>query len=281
MISKNPKHTLGWSVKLVFSIHLHSKEIDILYLIQRFFGVGNVTLNKDSATYQVIKLSDLACVMEHFNNYPLKTQKYADFLLFKKAFEIVNSKEHLTEAGLKKLISVRASLNKGLPERLKVAFPNITPVPRPTTPKTNLEWNKSELKHWMAGFVTGEGCFYIKTSKSKTHKLGINVGLQFIIVQNIRDAYLIESFVQFFGGGSFSVAEKSSMARFTVSKFSEIVDNIIPLFEEYPIQGAKAKDFEDFKQASALIKSKAHLNKEGLDKIQLIRSRMNFKRELQ
>ena len=133
----------------------------------------------------------------------------------------------------------------------------------------------------MAGFVTGEGCFYIKKSQSKTHKSGINLGLQFIIVQNIRDAYLIERFVQFFGGGSFSVAEKSSMARFTVSKFSEIVDNIIPLFEEYTIQGAKAKDFEDFKEASALIKSKAHLNKEGLDKIHLIRSRMNFKRELQ
>ena len=133
----------------------------------------------------------------------------------------------------------------------------------------------------MAGFVTGEGCFYIKASKSKTHKSGINVGLQMIIVQNIRDAYLIESFVQFFGGGSFSIAEKSSMARFTVSKFSQIVDNIIPFFEKYPIQGAKAKEFEDFKEASALIKSKAHLNKEGLDKILLIRSRMNFKRELQ
>jgi hypothetical protein len=133
----------------------------------------------------------------------------------------------------------------------------------------------------MAGFVTGEGCFYIKTSKSKTHKSGIDVGLQFIVVQNIRDAYLIESFLQFFGGGSFSVAEKSSIARFTVSKFSEIVENIIPFFEEYSIQGAKAKDFEDFKEASALIKSKDHLNKQGLDKILLIKSRMNFKRELQ
>ncbi len=281
MISKNPKHTLGWSVKLVFSIHLHSKEISILYLIQRFFGVGNVTLNKNSATYQVIKLSDLDHIIEHFDNYPLKTQKYADFLLFKKAFEVVNNKEHLTETGLTKLVSIRAPLNKGLPERLKVAFPNITPVPRPTTPKSTLEWNKSEFKHWMAGFFTGEGCFYIKASKSKTHKSGIGIGLQIIIVQNIRDAYLIESFVQFFGGGSFSIAEKSNIARFTVSKFSQIVDTIIPFFEEYPIQGEKAKDFEYFKEASALIKHKAHLSKEGLDKILSIRSRMNFKRELQ
>nr|YP_009262082.1 LAGLIDADG endonuclease [Chrysoporthe deuterocubensis]AMX22157.1 LAGLIDADG endonuclease [Chrysoporthe deuterocubensis] len=280
IISKNPRHTLGWSVKLVFNIHLHSKDLDLLYLIQRFFCVGNVTLHGDAAVYQVTKLSDLACIIEHFNNYPLKTQKYADFLLFKQAFDVIYSKEHLTKDGLIKLISLRACLNKGLPERLEVAFPNITPVLRPLVPKTTLESNKSEFNYWMAGFVTGEGCFFVKTSKSKTHKLGISVTLNFIIVQNIRDAFLMESFVDFFGCGSFSIAEKSGIARFTVSNFSKIVDVIIPIFEEYPVLGEKAKDFKDFKEVSVLIKSKAHLNSEGLNKILLIKSNMNFKREL-
>nr|YP_009722385.1 hypothetical protein [Morchella importuna]QGN66787.1 hypothetical protein [Morchella importuna] len=169
-------------------------------------------------------------------------------------------------------------MNKGLPERLEAAFPNITPVPRPQVPKPTLESNTPEVKHWMAGFVSGEGCFFIKTSKSKTHKLGMSVALNFLVVQNIRDANLLESFVQVFGCGSFSIIEKSGIGTFAVSNFSYIVDNIIPLFEEYPIFGAKAKDFEDFKEASVLIKSKAHLTKEGLDKILLIKSRMNFKR---
>jgi hypothetical protein len=130
----------------------------------------------------------------------------------------------------------------------------------------------------MAGFVTGEGCFFIKTSKSKTHKLGMSVALNFIVVQNIRDAYLLESFVQFFGCGSFSTVEKSGIGRFAVSNFSHVVEIVIPLFEEFAILGAKAKDFEDFKEAAELVKSKAHLNKEGLDKILLVKSRMNFKR---
>lgn len=279
IISKNPRHTLGWSVKLVFNLHLHSKDIEILYLIQRFFGVGNVTLHGFAALYQAVKLSDLACIIEHFNNYPLKTKKYADFLLFKKAFDIVKNKEHLTEAGLRKLLSIRASLNKGLSERLNVAFPGIIPVVRPQVPKPNLELNK-EVKHWMAGFVSGEGCFFIKTSKSKTHKLGMSVGLNFIVVQNIRDGYLMESFVQFFGCGSLTIAEKSGIARFAVSNFSQIVNIILPIFEEYPILGEKAKDLKDFKEISSLIKSKAHVNKEGLEKILLIKSRMNSKREL-
>lgn len=155
MIKRNKNKGTGWSVKIVFSINLHSKDLDSLYLIQRFFGVGSVTLHGDSAMFQVVKLSDLACVIEHFNNYPLKTQKYADFLLFKRAFDLVNNKEHLTEAGIRKLISIRASMNKGLPERLEAAFPDITPVPRPQVPKTTLESNTPEVKHWMAGFVSG------------------------------------------------------------------------------------------------------------------------------
>lgn len=106
----------------------------------------------------------------------------------------------------------------------------------------------------------------------------MSVSLNFLVVQNIRDASLLESFIQVFGCGSFSIVEKSGIGTFAVSNFSFIVENIIPLFEEYPILGAKAKDFEDFKEASVLIKSKAHLTKEGLDKIILIKSRMNFKR---
>lgn len=235
--------------------------------------------------YQAVRLSDLACIIEHFNNYPLKTQKYADFLLFKKAFDIVNNKEHLTKAGLLKLISIRASINKGLPERLEVAFPNITPVTRPEVPKPTLESQTNEIKHWIAGFVSGEGCFIIKVSKSKTHKLGKSVTLNFLVVQHSRDAYLLESFVQALGCGYFNLGsgskKNSDIGTFAVSNFNNIVDKIIPFFEEYPLLGIKTKDFEDFREASALIKSKAHLTKEGLDKILLIKSRMNFKRVIE
>lgn len=52
-ISKK-KYTLGWSVKLVFSIHLHYKDVDILYQIQRLFGIGSVTINRNTANYQVV-----------------------------------------------------------------------------------------------------------------------------------------------------------------------------------------------------------------------------------
>lgn len=228
--------------------------------------------------FQITKLGDFVFIIDHFKSYPLKTQKYADFLLFKKAFDIINDKKHLTIEGLHELISIRASLNKGLADRLKLAFPNIKPVVRPEIPIFSFKPNLSNINHWMAGFVSGEGCFFIHTSKSKTHKLGISVALNFFVVQNIRDSYLLASFAKIFGCGSFNIVEKSGIINFSVRNISDITDKIIPFFEEYNIQGVKAKDFNDFKEASVLMKSKLHLTKEGLDKILLIKSRMNFNR---
>jgi len=43
----------------------------------------------------------------------------------------MNKGEHLTIDGLYKILSIKASLNKGLPEALLASFPMITPVERP------------------------------------------------------------------------------------------------------------------------------------------------------
>jgi hypothetical protein len=41
------------------------------------------------------------------------------------------AKEHLTLEGLLKILSFKASINLGLPDKLKEYFPNIKPSPRP------------------------------------------------------------------------------------------------------------------------------------------------------
>lgn len=64
-------------------------------------------------------------IINFFNNYPLITQKLADYLLFKKAYELILNKQHLTIEGLKTLVAIKALVNKGLPEQLKLAFPKL------------------------------------------------------------------------------------------------------------------------------------------------------------
>ena len=73
--------------------------------------------------------------MSHFQQYPLITQKKADFVIFKRILEIVSSKGHLDneneEGGLQEIVNLRAALNLGLSDTIKAAFPNTIPVVRP------------------------------------------------------------------------------------------------------------------------------------------------------
>jgi len=60
----------------------------------------------------------------------LKSEKLADFMLFKLIIEKIQLKQHLSMEGVKDIVATRASLNKGLSDELKASFPNITPCPR-------------------------------------------------------------------------------------------------------------------------------------------------------
>lgn len=55
------------------------------------------------------------------------TKKNIDYILFKEALELIKTKKHLTNEAFSKIVSIRASMNKGLPESLKVAFPDVIP----------------------------------------------------------------------------------------------------------------------------------------------------------
>ena len=39
--------------------------------------------------------------------------------------------KHLTPEGLRKIVAIRAAMNRGLSEKLKLAFPDVVPVERP------------------------------------------------------------------------------------------------------------------------------------------------------
>ena len=283
IISKNDKQLSGWSVKLAFSIHLHKKDVSVLYLIQKFFDAGNITIYGNKAMYQVVKRTDILKIIKHFDTYTLKTKKYKDYLLFKQAFFLILDKKHLTKDGLLQIVSIRSSLNKGLPERLNTFFPNILPTELSKTLVVNTNTVPSmssvAMKYWFSGFVSGEGCFFVKISKSNTHSLGKSIALNFFVVQSKIDRDLLQLFSVILGCGSYSETNNSNVGTFSVWGYKNIIEYVIPFFEKYPVLGVKHHDFNDFKQVSLLIKDKAHLTKEGLDQIILIKNNMNRKRD--
>jgi hypothetical protein len=144
----------------------------------------------------VQSLSGLNVIVNHFERYPLLTKKCEDFKLFAQIITLMNKKEHLTLSGLHKIISLKASVNLGLPTLLKIAFPDITPAIRPKRTEEELLNSKID-PYWMVGFTAGEGCFSIKIAKSSTLKTGYQVQLRFNITQHSIDKIFMNSLINF------------------------------------------------------------------------------------
>ena len=275
-IDKRIKGRLGWAVKPSFQISLNSKDINLLLKLQEFFDCG-VIVNKNTrneSSFRVNSLQDLTnFIIPHFSNYPLLSQKAADFILFAKIVKLINNKVHLNEDGLQQLINLRASMNLGLSDLQKSKFPKYNPVARPII-------NSTEIPdpNWITGFTSGEGCFLLSIFKSNKNKIGHVVQLIFKITQHKRDKKLLELIAKFFNCGTvYSHSENAFV--FTVSNFANIIKIIIPLFKVHPIQGIKQLNFQDFCKVAIFIDKGEHLSQKGLDQILLIKDRMNTKRK--
>ena len=178
---KNNKRTLGWRVQSKFQIGLHKRDLSLLFQIQQFLGgIGSIYIHptRNIVNYSVDSIKDLAILINHFEKYPLLTQKAADFILFKQVVKLINNKAHLSIEGLHQIINIKASMNLGLSDMLKSEFSKFTPVERPVINTENIP-----DPNWIAGFVTGEGSFDVNIPQS-THKIGYRVQLRFRITQH-------------------------------------------------------------------------------------------------
>lgn len=272
-VRKNSKYKTGWLVVALFSITLDKKDLFILEEIKSYFGgLGSIKKSGEGTLSYRIESSIqlLNVIIPHFDKYWLITQKVGDYLLFKDVVKMLIAKEHLTVKGLNKIVSIKASINKGISEELKADFPQSFPVTRPIGLIKYIP-----NPYWVAGFTSGDGSFKVIFRKSSTNKVGFQVLLLFQVTQHARDEILIKSLISYLGCGYLEKDPRGPWLNFKVSKFSDICEKIIPFFQQYEIIGVKSKDFKDWCEIAELVKTGLHLTKYGLDQIIYIRSRMN------
>ena len=100
--------------------------------IKSYFFAGHISkTGSESYQFRVDSIKDIQVIIDHFDRYPLISQKFGDYQLFKQAYVLWLNKEHLTLEGLRKIVAIKATMNNGLPEGLKSAFPDLIPVLRP------------------------------------------------------------------------------------------------------------------------------------------------------
>ncbi len=136
------------------------------------------------------------------------------------------------------------------------------------------------FEQWVVGFVDGEGCFAISVVRNHGCTLGWQVQHEFSVTQSAASVAALELLREFFGVGRLIVNRRhdnhrAPMWRFSVKRRSELLEVVVPFFEEHPLVTAKRADFGRFRDVLRLMQDGAHLRPAGLRRIAAVSEQMN------
>jgi len=126
---------------------------------------------------------------------------------------------------------------------------------------------------WIAGFVDGEGCFYVGINEVPKMTLKWQVLPEFRIVQHKRDIAILKKIQQTLGYGDIR-RNHGDRFELRVRKFDEL-KKLVEFFKWNCLETKKKDDFELFKEIIFLMDKKIHLNSDGLHRIAELSSQMN------
>lgn len=98
-------------IRLNFQID--QKDKDILILIKNLFG-GNIGYRKSQNTYYYGSTSfgSARNVINYFDKFHLQSSKHINYLKWRKAYILIQEKQHLTEIGTNKIMNLKNSMNR-------------------------------------------------------------------------------------------------------------------------------------------------------------------------
>lgn len=91
--------------------------------------------------------------------------------------------------------------------------------------------------------------------------------LIFQLAQHSRVQNFIKSLVNYFICRRYKVRANCEAGDLKLTKFSDIVEKIIPFFKKHYVHGVNIKDFYDFCEVAELMKNKSHFTSSGLEQI--------------
>ena len=127
-------------------------------------------------------------------------------------------------------------------------------------PLNNLSLDNS----WLAGFTQADGCFHISVVKSKTHKSGYSVRLEFSLKQN--DELPLRLLYNNLGMGNISQYHTGVWCYKSSGYKTAAV--LINYFDKYNVFAGKYVDYLKFRKVYIMITEGKHLDSKGILKIQ-------------
>ena len=138
-------------------------------------------------------------------------------------------------------------------------------------------------KEYVVGLTDGEGCFYVNIWKSPAYRAGYGVQMHFHLKMQEKDRSLLDKVRNTLDCGAvyFQKEQRANHCqcyRYTVNSQMDILNKIIPFFQQYPLQSAsKSKSFGIFCQIAGLLQKQEHLTEKGVKQIRALKLQMNQK----
>lgn len=235
------------NLNLIFQIGLHEKDLAVLEFIKNKLNCGSISKTNGKCNFFISdQKSILDVVLPIFDSVELKSSKYFQYLVFKKAADLLINKEHLTLRG-------RIEILKYYHE-MKIV--NLNSIAR-----ENMIINK----YWLLGFTEGDGCFSSNKLKPKLK-----------YENHIKEFNLFNSILSFLNHGLLYTSERkdSKFVILEINNINILMNIIIPLFNEGMLT-KKSLDFKDWSIIVNITYLGYHSLSEGKELIDLIKSCMN------
>ncbi len=113
-IAPRPTLLVGWEVRPSLSVSQNGDRLEVLLLMQEYFGCGHLRPDRSDKTWkwEVRSLSLLVNrVVPHFRRYPLQSGKRRDSELFADICQRMVQGEHRHSAGLRGIVRLAGEMN--------------------------------------------------------------------------------------------------------------------------------------------------------------------------
>lgn len=124
---------------------------------------------------------------------------------------------------------------------------------------------------YFAGFVDGEGCFYVGFGRRKDLPLGWQIITEFHLSQNPGGKNILEDFKIRLNAGyikpNHPKSQKDKTWVMIVKNRQEIKEKLLPFFEKHPLHSEKARQLNLFKNVLSIIENGEHIKFKGFKEI--------------
>ena len=138
-----------------------------------------------------------------------------------------------------------------------------------------VQGSKDSVAHYISGFVDGEGCFCVSFQPSKRHRFGWEVRPSFSVSQNADRSELLYVIQREWQCGFIRPDRSDNTLKYEVRQVGDMVERVLPHFENYPLRSSKQADVARFDRVCRLVFERSHLVEEGFEEIVRVAMQMN------